>query len=404
MPTMSSPQYNFSSRFDKWNLQPNRLSLLLEEKKQQGVKIFDLTESNPTAVGFDYPAADVLPALAQPKTLRYEPHPRGLLSTRQAVAEYYRRRGELVEPEQIHLTVSTSEAYTFLFKLLADPGQNILVPQPSYPLFDFLAGLEGMELLPYRLDYDNVSEVWRIDFESIAKAITEQTRAIIWVNPNNPTGSFIKREEAAHLRQICVTQHLALIVDEVFSDYAFLQQANRKSSLVGESEMLTFVMSGLSKILGLPQMKLGWIVVNGPETLRQQAQEYLELIADTYLSVSTPVQHAAPKWLEMTTTLQEQIHRRVHANLFFLQTQLDNHPTCRLLRTEGGWYAILQSADFVPEEDLILTLLEKDNVLVHPGYFFDFEKEGFLIVSLLPQPENFREGVLRLLKRVQKTV
>jgi len=397
---MRSQSFNFSSRFEKWNLQANRLSLLLEEKKQKGVKIFDLTESNPTAVGFDYPVDAILPALAQPQSLRYEPNPRGLLSTRQAVAEYYRRRGEKVASEQIHLTVSTSEAYTFLFKLLADPGQNILVPQPSYPLFDFLAGLEGIELVSYRLDYDNASEEWRIDFASITGAITEQTRAIIWVNPNNPTGSFIKREEAAQLRQICVTQHLALIVDEVFSDYAFLQQANRKASLVGENEMLTFVMSGLSKILGLPQMKLGWIIVNGPGKLRQQAQEYLELIADTYLSVSAPVQHAAPHWLKLAATLQEPIHRRVRTNLLFLQTQLDDHPACRLLRAEGGWYAILQSDDFIPEEDLILTLLEKDNVLVHPGYFFDFAREGFLIVSLLPPAEIFCEGVSRLLKRI----
>lgn len=399
MPPMSSSQSNFSSRFDKWNLPANRLSLLLEEKKQKGIQVFDLTASNPTAVGLDYSSDDILPALTQPQILQYEPQPRGLLSCRLAVAEYYRRRGELVTPEQIHLTASTSEAYMFLFKLLADPGQNILVPQPSYPLFDFLAGLEGIELLPYHLDYDNVRKEWRLDFASIADAMTEQTRAIIWVNPNNPTGSFIKSEEVTQLRQICVAQNLALIVDEVFADYAFLPQANQKSSLVGESGMLTFVMSGLSKILGLPQMKLGWIVVNGPEKLRRQAQEYLELIADTYLSVSTPVQYAAPHWLELTTTLQEPIQRRVRSNLLFLQTQLDNHSSCRLLRTEGGWYAILQSEAFTPEEDLILTLLEKDNVLVHPGYFFDFVNEGFLILSLLPQTEIFHEGVSRLLNR-----
>lgn len=397
---MSSPSFNFSTRFDKWNLQTNRLSLLLDEKKRRSVRIFDLTESNPTAAGFEYPAEDILHALAQPQILRYEPQPRGLLSTRQAVAEYYRRRGEPVAPEQIQLTVSTSEAYTFLFKLLADPGQNILVPQPSYPLFDFLAGLEGLELLPYCLDYDDASATWYIDFESIADAITEQTRAIIWVNPNNPTGSFIKREEAAQLQQICAMQQLALIVDEVFSDYTFLPARHRLTSFAGATEVLTFVMSGLSKILGLPQMKLGWIVVNGPEKLRQQAQEYLELIADTYLSVGTPVQHAAPKWLELETALQKPLHRRVRANLAFLQTQLDGHPTCRLLRAEGGWYAILQSEAFIPEEELILTLLERDDVLVHPGYFFDFATEGFLIVSLLPPAEIFHEGISRLLNRV----
>jgi len=389
----------FSSRF-KWNLQANRLTLLLDEKQQQGVKIFDLTESNPTAVGFDYPAADILPALAQPQILRYEPNPRGSRSARQAVAEYYSRRGELVEPEQIHLTVSTSEAYTFLFKLLADPGENILVPQPSYPLFDFLAGLEGIELAPYRLIYDNEKEEWRIDFDSLTGAINRQTRAIILVNPNNPTGSFLKRDELAGLVQICAKHQLALIVDEVFSDYAFSSHPERVETLVGISEIMTFVMSGISKILGLPQMKLGWIIVNGPEALRRQAQEYLELLADTYLSVSTPVQHAAPKWLKLKPVLQSQISKRVRVNWAFLQTQLANETNCRLLRAEGGWYAILQSDGFMPEEDLILTLLEKDNVLVHPGYFFDFEKEGFLIVSLLPQPEIFREGVLRLLKRI----
>jgi len=397
---MQPRQNFFSSRF-KWNLQTNRLNLLLEEKRRRGEKIFDLTESNPTAAGFDYPANDILPALAQSSALRYEPNPHGLLITRQAVSAYYRRRGRKIEVDRIHLTASTSEAYAFLFKLLTDHGQNVLVPQPSYPLFDFLAGFEGVELAPYPLVYHDEREEWRVDFNSLADTINRQTRAVILVNPNNPTGSFLKRDELAALIQICAKHRLALIVDEVFSDYAFSSHPERVETLAGIAEVMTFVMSGLSKILGLPQMKLGWIVVNGPEKLRRQAQEYLELIADTYLSVSTPVQHAAPKWLELEATLQEQIHRRVRANLLFLQNQLDEHPTCRLLRAEGGWYAILQSADFVPEEDFILTLLEKDNVLVHPGYFFDFAEEGFLICSLLPQPENFREGVRLLLNRIR---
>jgi len=395
--TKPPQQFPFSSRL-KWNLQANRLSLLLDEKKQKGVKIFDLTESNPTAAGFDYPADDILQALAQPQALRYEPNPRGLLTTRQAVAEYYRRRGELVEPSRIHLTVSTSEAYTFLFKLLTDPGQNILVPQPSYPLFAFLAGLEGIELVPYRLAYAH--EEWRIAFDSMAGAITSQTRAIIWVNPNNPTGSFIKHHELTRLTQICKEHQLALIVDEVFSDYTFSPDPKRVDSFVDVSGTLTFVMSGLSKILGLPQMKLGWIVVNGPEPARRQAQEYLELIADTYLSVSTPIQHAAPKWLELKSALQDQISHRVKSNFAFLQTRMALCPHWRLLRTEGGWYAVLQNDDLISEEDLILTLLEKDNVLAHPGYFFDFDEERFLILSLLSSEEIFREGVLRLLNRI----
>jgi alanine-synthesizing transaminase len=390
----------FSSRF-KWNLQPNRLSLLLEEKRQHGEKIIDLTESNPTAADFDYPAEAILQALAQPAALRYEPHPRGLLPAREAVAEYYRQRGHAVEVDRIHLTASTSEAYTFLFKLLADSGQNVLVPQPSYPLFDFLAGFEGVELVPYRLFYDH--DEWRIDFDSINAAINAQTRAIILVNPNNPTGSFVKRDELANLTRIYAGHRLPLIVDEVFSDYAFSSDSTGVDSLATVSEPLTFVMSGLSKILGLPQMKLGWIVVNGPEKLRRPAQEYLDLLADTQLSVSAPIQHAAPQWLQLKEILQNQIGSRVKNNFEFLQTQLAPPLArrCRVLCVEGGWYAILQSEAFIPEEDLILTLLDEDNVLAHPGYFFDFIAEGFLIVSLLPKPKNFCEGILRLLQRIE---
>ncbi len=387
----------FSSRF-KWNLQPNRLSLLLEEKLQHGEKIIDLTESNPTAAGFDYPAAATLQALAQPAALRYEPHPRGLLSAREAVAEYYRQRGHEVEVDRIHLTASTSEAYTFLFKLLADSGQNVLVPQPSYPLFDFLAGFEGVELVPYRLFYDQ--DEWRIDFDSINAAINERTRAIILVNPNNPTGSFVKRDELANLTRLYAKHRLPLIVDEVFSDYAFSPDSKRVDSFAGVSEPLAFVMSGLSKILGLPQMKLGWIVANGPENSRRQAQEYLDLLADTQLSVSTPVQHAAPKWLQLKEILQNQISARVKANFDFLQTQLADHPHCRALRAEGGWYAVLEIFNLPSEEEFILAALEKDNVLAHPGYFFDFQAEGFLVLSLLPASDIFREGLGRLLMRL----
>jgi hypothetical protein len=384
----------FSSRF-KWNLQPNRLSLLLEEKRQRGEKIIDLTESNPTAAGFEYPAAAILPALAQPAALRHEPHPRGLLSAREAVAEYYRQRGHEVDVDRIHLTTSTSEAYAFLFKLLADSGQNILVPQPSYPLFDFLAGFEGVELIPYRLIYH---DGWEIDFNAMQESITPQTRAIILVNPNNPTGSFIKRDELANLTRLCAEHQLTLIVDEVFSDYVFSADSKRVESLVVVSDVLTFVMSGLSKILGLPQMKLGWIVVNGPENSRRQAQEYLDLLADTHLSVSTPIQHAAPKWLELKEVLQNQISARVKANFDFLQAQLAPPLAgrCRVLRAEGGWYAVLEIYNLPSEEEFILSALENDNVLVHPGYFFDFQAEGFLVLSLLPAPEIFREGFGRL--------
>lgn len=392
-------QIPFSSRF-KWNLQTNRLSSLLEEKRRQGVKIFDLTESNPTVAGFDYPAEKILPALAQPAALRYEPDARGLLMTRQAVAEYYQQRREQVDAEQIHLTVSTSEAYMFLFKLLTDGSLNVLVPQPSYPLFEFLAGFEGVELAPYLLVYHEEKGEWRIDFESVLAAINSQTRAIMLVNPNNPTGSFVKRDELAQLNRLCAEHKLALIVDEVFSDYVFDAGSARMTTLVANSEVQTFVLSGLSKILGLPQMKLGWIVVNGPADWRRQAQEYMDLLADTYLSVSTPIQHAAPQWLKLQPLLQNQIKARIKANLGFLQSLIANHPHCRLLRAEGGWYAILEIFNHASEEKLILTLLERDEVLVHPGYFFDFTSEGFLVLSLLPPPEIFREGLGRLLVRI----
>jgi hypothetical protein len=400
--TPQKSQGLFSSRLH-WNLQTNRLSLLLEEKRRQGARILDLTESNPTAAGFDYPESKVLHALAQPAALRYEPDPRGLLIARQAVAEYYQQRGENVAPEQIHLTASTSEAYTHLFKLLANPGQNVLVPQPSYPLFEFLAGLEGLQLVPYQLIYLDEKEAWQIDFDSIAAAITRQTRAIILVHPNNPTGSFVKRGELAELLRLCAENHLALIVDEVFSDYALAADSEVLSTFVAVSEAPTFVLSGLSKILGLPQMKLGWIVVNGPEEFRRQAQEYLDLIADTYLSVSTPIQHATPHWLALRPMLQKQIRERIKENLAFLQAQLGNNPNYRLLRVEGGWYAVLMLPFLQREEDFVLLLLEREGILAHPGYFFDFPFEGFLVVSLLPPPEIFHQGVGRLMTRITKT-
>jgi hypothetical protein len=332
--------------------------------------------------------------------LRYEPNPRGLLIARQAVAEYYQQRGEKIDPDQIHLTVSTSEAYMFLFKLLTDNGQNVLVPQPSYPLFEFLAGFEGVELAPHRLVYHEEKEEWRIDFDSVNAAINSQTRAIMLVNPNNPTGSFVKREELAELNRLCAEHGLALIVDEVFSDYAFSADPALIPTLAGNSEVLTFVLSGLSKILGLPQMKLGWIVVNGPEDLRRQAQEYLDLLADAYLSVSTPIQHAAPLWLKLQPLLQDQIKERIKANLESLQKQFGHHPNYHLLRTEGGWYAVIALPFLQREEKFVLLTLERDNVLVHPGYFFDFPHEGFLVVSILPPPEIFCEGAGRLWERI----
>ncbi|MBO0862447.1 MAG: pyridoxal phosphate-dependent aminotransferase, partial [Chloracidobacterium sp.] len=359
----------FSNRL-KWSLEPSGFSLLIEEKKRTGARILDLTESNPTRAGFNYPSEEILGALAQARALLYEPSPRGLAVAREAVAGYYAERGFDVDPEQIHLTASTSEAYSFLFKLLADHGESVLVPQPSYPLFEFLAALEGVELLPYDLNYVHTAG-WSIDFDSIEKAVAPNSRAIILVSPNNPTGSFTKLREVERLNAICARRNMALIADEVFGDYGFEGDIGRAASLVSNDAALTFVMSGFSKILALPQMKLGWIVTAGPAGLREKAIERLDFIADTFLSVAAPVQHSAPVWLRLRGSTQAQILDRVRANLNYLRDVTENTPL-RLLNVEGGWYATLEAPRQFTEEEWVTALLEKDDVLAHPGYFFDF--------------------------------
>jgi aspartate/methionine/tyrosine aminotransferase len=387
----------FSSRL-KWELAPNRLTLLLNEKRRRRADILDLTESNPTRVGFTFPVDEILDALRQPRAMLYEPAARGLLMARAAVAGYYQERGFNLDPEYLHLTASTSEAYAYLFKLLADRGQSVLAPQPSYPLFEFLAALEGVELRPYELHYIHPAG-WRIDLDSVDRACGPDTRAMIVVSPNNPTGSFIKQNEIERLNEICARRGLALIVDEVFGDYALDTDENRGASLVSNDSTLTFVMSGLSKILALPQMKLGWIATNGPAPLRDEAVARLDLIADTFLSVGAPVQHAAPAWLPLRERLQKQVLDRVQGNLGRL-AEAAQDSSCRLLRTEGGWYATLEVPRHFSEEEWVLHLLEKDDVLAHPGYFFDFPREAFLALSLLPEREVFDEAIRRLFARI----
>lgn len=386
----------FSNRF-KWSLETNRLAQLIEEKRRAGIRLLDLTESNPTRAGFAFPAEEILSAFGNEAAMLYEPQPKGLNVAREAVAGYYAERGFTVSADGIHLTASTSEAYSFLFKLLANHGDNVLVPQPSYPLFDFLATLEGVELRPYELEY--LSAGWRMDFDSIERTITPATRAVILVSPNNPTGSFVKRDELRQLNELCARHNLALIVDEVFSDYGFGDDESRVASLVENADALTFVMSGFSKILALPQMKLGWIVTKGQSALRDEAIERLDLIADTFLSVGAPVQHAAPEWFKLRAGLQRQILDRVKTNHDWLAAKVENSPV-RMLKTEGGWYATLEVPRHFSEEELVLRLLAEDDVLVHPGYFFDFPREAFLALSLLPKPDVFQQACLRLLRRV----
>ena len=387
----------FSSRLD-WSLRPNRISELLAEKRQAGCPVLDLTESNPTRAGLDYPQAGILAAFADANALRYHPSPRGLDTAREAVAGYYRDRGTQVQSDNILLTASTSEAYAYLFKLLANPGDEILAPRPSYPLFEFLAGLESVRIRQYPLRYDGV---WHVDFDALEQAITPRTRGVVVVNPNNPTGSFLKRAELERLDSLAAERGLAILSDEVFRDYAFAEEAERVSTLAGDRQALTFSMSGLSKIAGLPQMKLGWIIVNGGasgpnrDKTCDRAMDALELIADTYLSVSTPVQVALPRLLALSGGIMDQIRERTDANLTRLrETMLGSAAT--LLRTEGGWYAVLQVPRTRSEEEWTLKLLGESDVLVQPGFFFDFESEAFLVLSLLPEPATFAEGVSRL--------
>ncbi|HXA03652.1 MAG TPA: pyridoxal phosphate-dependent aminotransferase, partial [Bryobacteraceae bacterium] len=316
---------------------------------------------------------------------------------REAVAGYYAARGQPVETSRILLTSSTSESYAWLFKLLADPGDEVLVPRPSYPLFEFLAQMEAVRVKHYPLIYQ---DGWSINTEALADAISGRTRAIVLVNPNNPTGSFVKRCELDILVALCAERSIAIISDEVFADYVFEPDAERIPSLAHVDEALAFCLSGLSKIAGLPQMKLGWIVIGGPPVLRTEASERLELIADTYLSVGTPVQHALPKLLAAGENVRSQISARVRENLQHLRAAIGDHSPAEILRVEGGWYATLRVPRTKTEEEWCLELLEHHDVLVQPGFFYDFESEAYLVLSLLTGAETFRDGVQRITGRL----
>jgi alanine-synthesizing transaminase len=378
----------FSKRFH-WDFRTNRLSDLLARKRREGADVIDLTESNPTHAHLDY-SFDVIRAFQDSRMLLYEPSPKGALSAREAVAEYYSRRGHSVSPERILLTASTSEAYCYLFKLLTDPGGRVLVPRPSYPLFEYLAAMEAVHVEAYSLHYHGG---WSMDVDSMPQG----ARAVVLVNPNNPTGSFVKRGELDKL----VKLGAPLISDEVFADYAFAPDAGRVSTLVDVDECLAFSMSGLSKVAGLPQMKLGWIVVSGPERLRREALEKLEWIADTYLSVSAPVQCAAAGLLHAGEDVQRQIRQRTAENLRFARECVTGS-SANILDVEGGWYAILQVPRIRSEEEWAMELLEREDVFVQPGFFYDFESEAFLVVSLLTEPGPFREGMVRVRRMVEE--
>ena len=379
-----------------WNLKTNRLSEALARHRAAGNPLLDLTASNPTTCGFHYDHDAILQAFASPAALVYEPQPKGLESARRAVAAYYTERGDDVAQqdfiEDIILTTSTSEAYSFVFRTLCNPGDEILVPAPSYPLFDFLADIQDVKPVRYPLVYDYG---WQIDFPALERAITPRTRAVIAVHPNNPTGQFCSAREAARLSEICWHCQMAVIADEVFLDFAL--GAEKPQSFAANTSSLTFTMSGLSKISGLPQMKFAWLVTSGPRELKSQALARLDVIADTYLSLNAPAQHAASALLAQRHGFQRQLMERVRQNLADLDLLLSRQKFCSRLELQGGWYAVLRVPATRPDEDLAIALLETRNVYVHPGHFYDFPGDGHLVVSLIAPQTDFRKGIEALM-------
>jgi len=384
----------FSTR-TRWDLTPNRLASLVAAKRAAGARLLDLTESNPTRAGIRCPA-DLLVALAQDAARGYEPLPFGLPAAREAAAADFARRGCDVPAERVCLTASTSEAYSFLFKLLADPGDDVLVPRPGYPLFDFLGALESVAVRSYELRYDGA---WHLDVGAVEAEVGPRTRAVVVVNPNNPTGAFLHADELLALQELCARRSLALVSDEVFADFAFAPGRDRVGSVAGDSPCLAFAMGGLSKSCGLPQLKLAWTAVSGPPALRDDALARLEVVADTFLSVSTPVQVAAPALLARREELQRPIAARVRANLDHVRSRVAGTPAT-LLEPEGGWYAVLRVPATLSEEERVVRLVEAAGVLVHPGYFFDFPREAYLVVSLLTPEADLAEGLGRVLADV----
>jgi aspartate/methionine/tyrosine aminotransferase len=360
--------------------------------RQQHVSIVDLTESNPTRVGLAYPES-ILRPLCDDGALSYDPQPFGVRSAREAVARDCGRRGVAVHADDVVLTASTSESYSWLFKLLCDPGETVLVPVPSYPLFEHLTRLESVQAAPYPLEYHGR---WSIDVDSI-RAAPASTRAIVLVTPNNPTGSFVSPREFEEISGICRERSWALVVDEVFADYA-LEIESAFSDLAVRADVPSYTLGGASKTLGLPQVKLGWIVAGGPTDERRDALRALEHIADAFLSVSTPVQLAAPSLFKDGSLVRHAIHERVRANLHRARVIAQQYPSCELLRVEGGWFATVRVPATRPEDILVLDLLASERILLHPGYFFDFPHEAFVVVSLLPEPAVFADAFERSLR------
>jgi len=389
--------FSMFSRRTSWKLDSNRFTLAHQQMLREGREVLDLTISNPTRTGFAFNETTILDALRNPKSLDYDPQPKGLRRSRETVAEYYKcgagAPAREIDAENIVLTTSTSEGYSYVFRLLCNPEDEVLVPKPSYPLFDFLADLQDVRVVPYPLLYDHG---WQIDLPTLEMAITPRTRAIVLVHPNNPTGSYVREEEQTRLNQLCREHNLALIVDEVFLDYA--HDGRPQHSFATNNDAFTFTLSGLSKIAALPQMKLAWIVVSGSEKEATEAMHRLEVIADTYLSLNAPVQLAAETLLKQRKKIQSQVMTRIRANLAELDRQLVQYTSCVRLLIEGGWYAVLRVPVTKSDEDLAIQLLFERSVLIHPGHFYDFPNDGYLVLSLITPEATFREGISRVLK------
>jgi alanine-synthesizing transaminase len=390
----------FSKRTN-WPREANAYTRALHRHRASGKPIIDLTVSNPTACGFQHDEAGILAALTAPAALRYDPEPKGLLQARAAVAQYYLQKNTdaRLDLERLILTTGTSEAYSFLFRLLCEQGDEVVIAQPSYPLFEFLAAIHDVKLSPFLLVYDNA---WQIDFAALTKAVSSHTRAIILVHPNNPTGQFVSESEAEQLQKLCLERETALVVDEVFFDYRIpvADSRPRHGSFVFDARALTFVVSGLSKIAGLPQMKIGWIAAAGPDALVREAIARLEIIADTYLSLNAPVQHALPTLLAQRGVMHPQIMRRIEENVRKLDEQLKPQNLVSRLEFEGGWCAVLRVPAVQSDEELAIRLLEDYSVLAHPGHFYDFPDDGYLVMCLLTPAEEFAEGIRRIIQCV----
>jgi alanine-synthesizing transaminase len=375
-----------------WNLETNRLGAAVVAHRATGKPLLDLTLSNPTECGFRYDEETILSALRNPAALKYEPNPRGLAVARTAVAQYYAERAVIVSNDDIFLTTSTSEAYSYVFRTLCNPDEELLIPAPGYPLFEFLADIQDVRLARYTLLYDHG---WQIDFHALKQAITPRTRGVIVVHPNNPTGHFCKPDEMRKLNEICASREIAIIADEVFLDFALKEK--QIATFAANSGVLTFTMSGLSKLCGLPQMKAAWLVVSGPEAWKTEALARLEVIADTYLSMSAAIQLAIPALLEQRHAFQKQVIARVNGNLCELDKQLAGQKSCSRLEVVGGWNALIHVPATRSDEELPLELLATRGVYVHPGHFYDFPSEGYLVVSLILPQSDFSQGLRQLL-------